>query len=134
MYMAEGLDTGDILLEERIDIAPDETGGSLHERLGQIAPHALQKALLQLQQGSAPRVSQDSSAATYARKSIREDGRIDWAESAAMIERKIRAYDPWPGTYAIVRNGAGAERKLKIFSARVIAVEGEYQTGRDSRH
>lgn len=121
MYMNEGLDTGDILLQSRLEIAGDETGGSLHDRLAQIAPGALHEALAQLQRGNASRVPQDSSAATYAPKLGREDGRIDWTEPAALIERKIRAFDPWPGAFALLRSETGRERKLKIFSAKVVA-------------
>jgi methionyl-tRNA formyltransferase len=121
MYMSEGLDTGDILLQSRLEIAADETGGSLHDRLGQIAPNALHEALVQLQRGSAPRIPQNGSLATYAPKLGREDGRIDWTESAALLERKIRAFNPWPGAFTLLRNGAGHDRKLKIFSAQVVA-------------
>ena len=117
MYMDEGLDTGDVLLQKRIEIAPDETGGSLHDRLAQIAPAALSDALTQLQSGAAPRAPQDSSAATYAPKLEREHGRIDWTEPAALIERKIRAFDPWPCAFTVLRDDAGRERKLKVFRA-----------------
>jgi methionyl-tRNA formyltransferase len=120
MYMDEGLDTGDILLQSRLEIAADETGGSLHDRLAQIAPMALDEALTHLENGDAPRIPQDSSTATYAPKLEREHGRIDWTESAALIERKIRAFNPWPGAFALVRNQAGRERKLKIFSAAIV--------------
>jgi methionyl-tRNA formyltransferase len=119
MYMNEGLDTGDILLQTRLEIAPDETGGSLHDRLAQIAPASLEEALARLQEGNAPRIPQDSSVATYAPKLKREDGRIDWTESAALIERKIRAFNPWPGASLLLRDSAGGARKLKIFSANV---------------
>jgi Methionyl-tRNA formyltransferase len=74
MYMDEGLDTGDLLLEKRLEIAPNETGGSLHNRLAEIAPAALQEALSQLKEGIAPRKPQDSSLATYAAKLERDDG------------------------------------------------------------
>ncbi|PZR72643.1 MAG: methionyl-tRNA formyltransferase [Chthoniobacterales bacterium] len=121
MYMDEGLDTGDILLQSKLEIAADETGGSLHDSLGQLAPEALHEALALLQLGKAPRLPQDSAAATYAGKLEREDGRIDWSESAAVIERKIRAIDPWPGAFTILRDEAGRERKLKIFRATVMA-------------
>src|ERR1700704_2009624 len=117
MYMDEGLDTGDMLLQSRLEIAADETGGSLHDRLAQIAPDALHEALVQLQRGNAPRIPQDSSVATYAPKLGRENGRIDWTESAALLERKIRAFNPWPGAFTLLRDEAGRERKLKIFSA-----------------
>ena len=121
MYMDEGLDTGDILLQSRLEVARNETGGSLHDRLAQIAPAALDEALMHLQKGNAPRISQESSVATYAPKLEREDGRIDWTESAALIERKIRAFNPWPGAFALLRDATGRDRKLKIFSARVVA-------------
>jgi methionyl-tRNA formyltransferase len=119
MYMDEGLDTGDVLLEKRIEIASNETGGSLHDRLAEIAPAALGEALTALSDKTAPRVPQDSSLATYAPKLEREDGRLDWSESAALLERKVRAFDPWPGAFTILRDDAGRERKLKIFRAHV---------------
>jgi methionyl-tRNA formyltransferase len=117
MYMDEGLDTGDILSQSRITIAADETGGSLHNRLGDIAPAALAEALAQLESGTAPRVPQNNAEATYAPKLEREHGQIDWAQPATAIERKVRAFNPWPGAYTILRDDAGRERKLKIFSA-----------------
>jgi methionyl-tRNA formyltransferase len=120
MYMDEGLDTGAVLLQSKIEIAAHETGGSLHDRLAQIAPAALQEALAQLQRGSAARIPQDSEKATYAPKLEREHGRIDWTEPATLIERKIRAFDPWPGAFAVLCDEEGRERKLKVFSARVI--------------
>lgn len=123
IYMDEGLDTGDVLLQSSLEIAEDETGGSLHDRLAQIAPAALDDALTRLQKGNAPRIPQDSSIATYAPKLEREDGRIDWSEAATLIERKIRAFDPWPGAFTLMRDAAGHERKLKIFSARVVAAQ-----------
>jgi methionyl-tRNA formyltransferase len=117
MYMDEGLDTGDVLLEKRIEIAADDTGGSLHDRLAEIAPAALEDALTKLREGAAPRTPQNPSATTYAPKLNREDGRIDWNKSAALIERKIRAFDPWPGAFTILRDEAGRDRKLKVFRA-----------------
>jgi len=117
MYMDEGLDTGDILLQTRIPIAPNETGGSLHDRLAEIAPGALREALEQLGRGRAPRIPQDAARATYAPKLVREHGRIDWSEPVALIERKIRAYNPWPGAYTTVRDSSGRDWKLKIFRA-----------------
>src|SRR5205085_205682 len=88
-------------------------------RLAQMAPIALKEALSELEDGSAPRTPQDSSTASYAPKLEREDGRIDWNECGELIERKIRAFDPWPGAFTILRDEVGRERKLKIFRARV---------------
>jgi methionyl-tRNA formyltransferase len=123
MYMDEGLDTGDMLLQKSIPIASDETGGSLHDRLAESAPTALSDALVQLEGGTAPRTPQNSSAATYAPKLDREAGRIDWSEPAALIERKIRAFNPWPGAFALLSGDAGRERKLKIFRAHLARKE-----------
>ena len=120
MYMDEGLDTGDVLLQKRIEIAADETGGSLHDRLAEIAPAALEEALANLRDGTALRIPQEDALATYATKLEREDGRLDWNESATQLERKIRAFDPWPGAFTVVRDEAGRERKLKVFRATVV--------------
>lgn len=120
MYMDEGLDTGDILSQSRITIAPDETGGSLHDRLAEIAPAVLATALTQLESGTAPRAPQNNAAATYAPKLEREHGQIDWSEPAHVIERKVRAFNPWPGAYTILRDSTARERKLKIFSATIL--------------
>ena len=123
MYMAEGLDTGDILLQRRIDISPTDTGGSLHDRLAQIAPEASLEALQMLATGNAPRIPQDNALATYAPKLTRDDGKIDWSESAEVIERKIRAFNPWPGAFTeIAASGVG---KLKIFSAAIVDLSGK---------
>jgi methionyl-tRNA formyltransferase len=123
MYMAEGLDTGDILLQRGIDILPTDTGGALHDRLAQIAPDALLEALQMLVKGNAPRTPQDNALATYAPKLTREDGKIDWAEPAEIIERKIRAFNPWPGAFTEIAS-LGA-RKLKVFSAAIVDLSGK---------
>jgi methionyl-tRNA formyltransferase len=115
MYMDEGLDTGEILLQRKIGIAPTETGRSLHEELAKIAPESLREAISLLAKGDAPRIAQESHLRTYAPKLERDDGRIDWNEPAAVLERKIRAFDPWPG--AFMNFGS---RKLKIFRATIV--------------
>jgi methionyl-tRNA formyltransferase len=120
MYMNEGLDTGDILLQKTIAIAFDETGASLHDKLAQIAPEALADAIVCLEKGNAPRLAQKSELATHAPKLERADGRIDWTEPAAMIERKIRAFNPWPGAFMELDH-----RNLKIFSATVVNGSGK---------
>ncbi|MBA3831237.1 MAG: methionyl-tRNA formyltransferase [Chthoniobacterales bacterium] len=121
MYMDEGLDTGDVLSQTRLQISPNETGGSLHDRLAQLAPNALLEALDLLDPGDAPRTPQDAARASYAPKLERADGRIDWQENAAAIEHKIRAFDPWPGAFTEVTYAAGKKRNLKIFRASLIA-------------
>jgi len=120
MYMDEGMDTGDILLQKKIGIAPAETGNSLHDKLAQLAPDALKEAISFLAKGDAPRTPQESKSATYAPKLEREHGRIDWDEPAAVIERKIRAFDPWPGAFMNFGN-----RRLKIFRATIVNRSGK---------
>ena len=117
MYMSEGLDTGDILSVAPLEISPNDTGGSLHDRLAQLAPAALLPALAQLAHGTAPRAPQDETIATYAPKLERAHGRIDWTDDAENIERKIRAFDPWPGTFTEITDPAKKTRHLKIFRA-----------------
>ena len=120
MYMDEGLDTGDILLERRINILPTEIGASLHDRLAEIAPDALLESLRLLASGNAPRIQQDKTIATYAPKLDRETGRIDWNERSEQIERKIRAFNPWPGAFTEFDG-----RKLKVFAASIVDPQGE---------
>jgi len=119
IYMNEGLDTGDMLLQVKVAILPNETGGSLHDRLAQVAPDVLLSALDLLASQRAPRIPQLTADATYSPKLVREDGKIDWSESAEVIERKIRAFDPWPGVYSELADTTGKRRKLKIFRATV---------------
>ena len=111
MYMDEGLDTGDILLTEKLTLAPDETGGTLHDRLADLAPVTLRRALKLLADGTAPRVPQDAAAVTHTGKLNRADGIIAWSQPAEEIARRIRAFDPWPGTNTTRPDGS----LLKIF-------------------
>jgi methionyl-tRNA formyltransferase len=120
MYMDEGLDTGDILLQSRIELSLNETGGSLHDRLAALAPEAMHESLKVLQRGTAPRVAQESANATYAPKLTRDDGKIDWSEPADLIERKIRAFNPWPGAFMKL-----AGQNLKIFAASIVDLNGK---------
>jgi methionyl-tRNA formyltransferase len=120
MYMDEGLDTGDILLQRKIDILPTDTGGSLHDRLAQIAPKALLQALQSLAKNTAAPIPQDNALATYAPKLTRGDGKIDWSEPAETIERKIRAFNPWPGAFMKLDG-----RNLKVFSASIVDLSGK---------
>jgi methionyl-tRNA formyltransferase len=120
MYMDEGLDTGEILLQRSVEIRTNDTGESLHDRLAQIAPEALLESLRLLSTGNALRIAQDNARATYAPKLKREHGLIDWSESAKAIKRKIRAYNPWPGAFMKVDR-----QNLKVFSASVVDLNGQ---------
>lgn len=117
MYMDEGLDTGDILLEKRIPIHNHETGGSLHDRLAELAPDALLESLTLLNTSPATRAPQDSTLATYAPKLTRESGIIDWSAPSVQIDRLIRAMNPWPAASTAIPAKDGSARQLKIFAA-----------------
>ena len=134
MYMDEALDRGDILSQRKIDILPTDTGGSLHDRLAQTAPDALLESLQLLAKEIAPRVPQNNALATYAPKLNRNDGKIDWSQPADILERKIRAFNPWPGAFTTVTAKSGKPRNLKIFSASIVDLVGEageiLQTGK----
>jgi methionyl-tRNA formyltransferase len=115
MYMAAGLDTGDILLMKETPIRRRETGGSLHDRLALIAREALVEALPLLTAGTAPRIPQDEAQANYAAKLSRENGLIDWHATPAEIDLRIRAMNPWPAAHTFLPTADGV-RKLKVFS------------------
>jgi methionyl-tRNA formyltransferase len=117
MYMAEGLDTGDILLTKSIPIRRRETGGSLHDRLATLAPEALEDATNLLLRGEAGRIPQDNAAATCAPKLDRSSGRIDWTQSCWELDRHVRAMNPWPGAYTELTAPDGLVRKLKLHRA-----------------
>lgn len=114
MHVIGRLDAGDVIHAEELTIAPAETGGSLHDRLAELAPEVLLETLKRLAEGTAGRVVQDGAKATYAPKLERDDGKIDWSLAAGAVARRIRAYDPWPGTFTMVREG-GQLKRLKIF-------------------
>lgn len=114
MHVVRKLDAGDVILFKAIPIAPDETGGSLHDRLAELAPVALAESLAELEDGTAERLPQDHAASSYVSKLDRDDGRLDWSQDAAALERRIRAYDPWPGTFTISTED-GRPKRLKIY-------------------
>lgn len=111
--MAEGLDTGPIYLEERVAIDPRETGGSLHDRLAPLAADVLVRTLAGLP-GSEPR-PQDESQATHCGKLEKEMGLVLWNRPVAEVDRQIRAMTPWPGGFAVRKEGP-----MKILEARPI--------------
>lgn len=122
MHVVKQLDAGDMIVTRSIPIAADETGGTLHDRLADLAPVALAEALEALAAGTAARIPQDDAASSYISKLEREDGKIDWSAGAAAIERRVRAYDPWPGTYTQAVEGTQVKR-LKVFPPVVILPE-----------
>ncbi len=100
MQMDAGLDTGDMLLVEALDIAPQESTATLHDRLAAQGGRLIVDALQLAEQGALRPVVQPAEGVCYAHKIEKAEGLIDWAEPAAQIERRLRAFDPFPGGQA----------------------------------
>ena len=105
MAVEAGVDSGPLLLQERILLAPDETGETLHDRLAALAPVALAKALPLILAGNPAVTPQDPALATHLGRLDRSHGVLDWSESAAALARRIRAFHPWPGTRSTLPDG-----------------------------
>ncbi len=119
--LAEKMDAGQILAEERTKIEPEETAGELHDRLARIAAPLLLKTIGQIADGTAVYTEQDHSRATLAPKLKKTDGFLDFNEPANVIVRKIRGLWPWPGAHATyVSNKTG--KSLQVTIARAVTV------------
>lgn len=115
MHVVRALDAGDVILAKRTPILPEDTGGTLHDRLAELAAEVLAETLPLISAGKAPRSPQDPAKVTHVTKLLREHGEIDWSKPATEIERLIRAYDPWPGTFTTFREHDQTSKRLKIF-------------------
>ena len=114
MRMDEGLDTGPVVLAESVPIGPDDTAGTLHDRLAELGGRLLVEALDGIAAGRLTPAPQPEDGATYAKKLDRAEGRLDWTELAEALERRIRALNPWPGTWF----EHGAER-IRVLAAEL---------------
>jgi methionyl-tRNA formyltransferase len=119
MQMDAGLDTGDMLLVEALAIAPDDSTTTLHDKLAALGGRLMVDALRRLQQGALARTAQPSAGVSYAPKIEKSEAAIDWRERAELIERRIRAFDPFPGASAML----GAE-VVKCWRARIGSGQG----------
>ncbi len=114
MQVSAPMDAGDILLQKAMPIAATDTGGSLHDKLARLGAAALQEAIALLKAGRLTPRQQNEAEVTHAPLMQKDDGRVDWHLAAAVIERRVRAFNPWPSTYTTL-NG----KLLKIFAAQV---------------
>jgi methionyl-tRNA formyltransferase len=128
MYMDAGMDTGDIIYSQSTDIAQYETAGMLHDRLARLGGDLLVKTLHSVCAGTAPRVPQDHSGATYAPQLKKNDGLIDWTNNAECIINLIRGTDPWPGAFSYYSG-----RLMKIWKAMAVQDEGSGRPGTITR-
>jgi methionyl-tRNA formyltransferase len=125
MQMEAGLDTGPVLLRRALPITDSDTGATLHDKLAALGAMALRDALQSVLDGQtlSPQPQSDEGI-TYAHKLDKAEARIDWIDSAIDIERKVRAFDPWPIAEADVGND-----RLRIWSARALPSHTERAAG-----
>ncbi len=112
----EKMDEGDILVQEEVNVFPDENAADLEARLAQKGADLLIKAIAQIDK--LKHRKQDHSQATYAPKIRKEDGKIDWTKNSLYIERRVRAFTPWPSAYAFLK-----DIRIKIHKGRKIEKE-----------
>jgi methionyl-tRNA formyltransferase len=124
MQMDEGLDTGAMLLKSLTTIDDSDTGGSLHDRLAELGGNAIIKALELLQKGELTGEPQNDDLACYASKLSKTEGHIDWATDATAIERLVRAFNPWPGTYTDL-----GDQRIRIHEARALVTTSDGPPG-----
>lgn len=118
MKLDKKMDTGPIISVEGVDIEPDETTESLNNKVWPLGAKMVSEVLKTLsQKGNIPATPQHSEGATYSRLFQKEEGRVDWTKSAKVIERQVRALNPWPGTWCETASG----KRIKILSAVTIS-------------
>lgn len=124
MMMNRGLDTGDILMMAKEPIGPEDTAGTLHDRLAVTAADLLIATLKGFADNTLKPVEQDSDQATYAPLLRKSDGRISWRKPAVAIESFIRGVTPWPGAFTF--HGG---KRIKIFKSRPVDTRTDQQPG-----
>lgn len=115
MQMDAGMDTGDVLLNTKTPISPKDTSETLENRLANMGAIALIQALERLEQGTLEPEKQDDSLTCYAAKITKEEARIDWSQSAHVLDCKIRGFNPWPIAYTEFNN-----QLIRIFLAEPV--------------
>jgi len=118
MYMAEGIDTGDMLLKSEIEINKNETTAQLHDRLADIGAEALMQTIAKIEEGTITREKQDETLVCYAQMINKQTALIDWSKSAAEINNLIRAMNSWPLAHTYYNGGM-----MKIASAKVAPLD-----------
>ncbi len=116
MQMDAGLDTGDMLQVEALPIAPDDTTTTLHDKLADLGGRMIVDALHRATAGPLARTPQPEAGVTYAHKIEKAEAEIDWTQPAEVIERRLRAFDPFPGATTTVQGEA-----VKLWRAQCVA-------------
>lgn len=120
MQMDVGLDTGDMVLMDRVPINLETTGQALHDALSAMGAHLMVEGLERLKAGTLTRTPQPEDGVTYAKKLDKAESDLDWTQPAEALARKVRAFYPWPGTRFF--NGADA---IKVLTADVVNGSGK---------
>ena len=120
MYMAKGLDSGDMLLKAEVEITDEDTFATIHDKMAVTGANLLLDTLDQLEAGTLERIPQDHDAATYAPMITKETGHIDWSKNRQDIINLIRGLNPVPAAYTIYE-----EEVLKIFGAALSDVQAD---------
>lgn len=118
MKMDKGLDTGPVALTQRVAIAPDMTGGELHDRLMQVGGTLMAQAMERLEAGALPLTPQDDEGVVYATKIDKGETRIDFTRTAADVHNHIRALSPFPGAWFEL-NVAGRPERVKVLGSQI---------------
>jgi methionyl-tRNA formyltransferase len=119
--MSTKLDAGDMMAKEAVPILPDDTTGTLKERMGPVGARLALAVIDQLAAGTAQGVKQDQAQATKAPKLTKEHGLIDWTKSAAQVCRQVRAMQPWPTAYTFWHRPGGAPVRVLVLQAEAVA-------------
>ena len=120
MQMEEGLDTGPILMQQAVPIAPAATAADLSAELASLGARLIVEALDEVAGGALVPRPQPEEGVTYARKIGREDGRLDWRLPAAVLERQVRALDPWPGAFFEIPRFRDGGEHIRVLAAAAL--------------
>ena len=132
MQMDVGLDTGDMLIKAYCTILPEDTGGSLHDKLISIGAPALLEALDQLEKGTATPEKQDDSQSSYAPKLRKEEAALNWQLSARELELKVRAFNPFPVAHTKLQ-GASDDERIRVWQTKTSDTPSSFPTGTITR-
>jgi len=124
IFMSKKIDAGDIILQEKEGILANDTASSLHDRLMVKGADLLVKTVKLIETGDFRSIKQDESKATYSRKLVKSDGKVEFSEDIYSIDRKIRAFFPWPGAYFEFR-----KKRINIISAAIAPGTSNLSTG-----
>jgi len=128
MQMDKGLDTGDMILTATCDITAKDTSASLYDKLAELGPKTLLETLILMASGQYLRQPQDNAQATHAAKLDKADAELNWQQPASILDRKVRAYIPWPVTQ-FTFNENNQQHRIRVWQASVIKLEHNQSPG-----